>query len=64
MLEEVPEDHHFFNTPVGKPNAAFSTRMQKEFKVLASSLPGEFQFLVLRFKDRRERADFSRPLLF
>ena len=49
MLEEVPEDHHFFNTPVGKPNAAFSTRMQKEFKVLASSLPGEssFRFLFL-----------------
>lgn len=40
MLEEAPEDHHFYKQAIGKPNSAFVTRLQKEFKVLKSSLPG------------------------
>lgn len=40
ILEEADASHHFFNQPVGKPNVAFLSRLQKEFKVLASSLPG------------------------
>jgi ubiquitin-conjugating enzyme E2 O len=40
VLEDAPEDHHFYTEPIGKPNSAFFSRLQKEFKVLASSLPG------------------------
>lgn len=32
MLEEAPLSHHFYGN-VGKPNAAFLSRLQKEFKV-------------------------------
>lgn len=52
VLEEAPEDHHFYKSAVGKPNAAFSSRMQKEFKVLASSLPGEL--VRLRFEESKD----------
>lgn len=41
VLDDAPEDHHFYSEPVGKPNSAFFSRLQKEFKVLASSLPGK-----------------------
>lgn len=40
MLEHAPADHHFFSKPVEKTNSSFMTRLKKEFKVLASSLPG------------------------
>lgn len=52
ILEEADATHHFFEQPVGKPNAAFLTRLQKEFKVLASALPDTI--LVRSYEDRMD----------
>ena len=40
FLPSVPPDHAFFNTPVAQPSKAFMTRLNKEYRVLGSSLPG------------------------
>jgi len=39
VLEEAPLDHHYIGEPVQVPGKAFMSRMRKEHKVLASSLP-------------------------
>ena len=36
----VPPDHAFFDTPVAQPSKTFMTRLNKEYRVLESSLPG------------------------
>lgn len=36
----VPPDHAFFDTPVAQPSKMFMTRLNKEYRVLESSLPG------------------------
>lgn len=41
VLEEAPRDHAFINEPQTPPKKAFFSRLQKEFRVLQSSLPGE-----------------------
>jgi len=40
FLPSVPPDHAFFDTPVAQPSKAFMTRLNKEYRVLGSSLPG------------------------
>jgi ubiquitin-conjugating enzyme E2 O len=42
MLEEAPEDHHFFKELSNQAGSrAYHNRLQKEHRALASSLPGE-----------------------
>ena len=40
FLPSVPPDHAFFDTPVAQPSKTFMTRLNKEYRVLGSSLPG------------------------
>ena len=40
FLPSVPPDHAFFGTPVAQPSKTFMTRLNKEYRVLGSSLPG------------------------
>lgn len=47
VLEEAPEDHHYYNERVLAPSKAFMSRVRKEHQVLASSLPRERIFLPL-----------------
>lgn len=46
VLEEAPEDHHYYNERVLAPSKAFMSRVRKEHQVLASSLPRERIFLL------------------
>ncbi|CDZ96814.1 Ubiquitin-conjugating enzyme [Phaffia rhodozyma] len=59
VLEHAPLDHHFLNKVVEKTNSSFMTRLKKEFKVLASSLPDTI--LVRSYGDR---LDLFRCLIF
>ena len=40
FLPSAPPDHAFFDTPVAQPSKTFMTRLNKEYRVLGSSLPG------------------------
>lgn len=40
FLSSVPPDHAFFDTPVAQPSKTYMTRLNKEYRVLGSSLPG------------------------
>lgn len=40
FLPSVPPDHAFFDSPVAQPSKTFMTRLNKEYRVLGSSLPG------------------------
>jgi len=42
VLPSAPVDHAFYSTPPAQPSRAFLARLQKEYRVLASSLPGSF----------------------
>ncbi|GAA5894505.1 hypothetical protein JCM8208_006259 [Rhodotorula glutinis] len=50
VLEEAPLDHHYIGEPVQVPGKAFMSRMRKEHKVLASSLPPNI--LVRAYENR------------
>ncbi|GAA5844140.1 hypothetical protein JCM9279_003744 [Rhodotorula babjevae] len=50
VLEEAPLDHHYIAEPVQVPGKAFMSRMRKEHKVLASSLPPNI--LVRAYENR------------
>lgn len=41
ILSSAPADHAFFSSPPATPSKSFLGRLTKEYRVLASSLPGE-----------------------
>jgi ubiquitin-conjugating enzyme E2 O len=41
VLPSAPEDHAFRAAPPGQPSRNFMTRLNKEYRVLGSSLPGQ-----------------------
>ena len=41
ILASAPPDHAYISQPTGQPTRAFSQRLNKEYRVLSSSLPGE-----------------------
>ena len=53
VLESAPTSHYFYNKPLSaQPSAAFFKRLQKEMKVLQSSLPETI--LVRAYEDRSD----------
>ncbi|KZT36569.1 hypothetical protein SISSUDRAFT_1049714 [Sistotremastrum suecicum HHB10207 ss-3] len=50
VLPEAPPDHAFFSSKPEQPNKTFMTRLQKEYRVLRSSLPETI--LVRGYEDR------------
>ncbi|GAA5955577.1 hypothetical protein JCM8115_006794 [Rhodotorula mucilaginosa] len=52
VLEEAPEDHHYYNERVLAPSKAFMSRVRKEHQVLASSLPPNI--LVRAYENRSD----------
>jgi ubiquitin-conjugating enzyme E2 O len=41
VVPEAPRDHAFFNSTPSQPSRNFLTRLQKEYRALSSSLPGQ-----------------------
>lgn len=67
ILETAPQEHHFFNEP--RPATATKTylsRLQKEHRALATSLPGEFRQVganpVLRADEPFQRTSSFGPM--
>ncbi|KDE07879.1 hypothetical protein MVLG_01972 [Microbotryum lychnidis-dioicae p1A1 Lamole] len=58
ILEQAPSDHHYLNQTPLQPSKQYMSRVQKEQKVLASSLPPNI--LVRAYEDR---ADLLRCLI-
>lgn len=52
MLESAPAEHHYFSEPLLPPSRQFLSRMMKENKTLASSLPENIT--VRTFEDRTD----------
>ncbi|KAL7421053.1 hypothetical protein Q5752_003937 [Cryptotrichosporon argae] len=52
MFEEAPAEHHFYKEPVGAPSKAFHSRIGKEHRALATSLPENI--LVRTYEDRTD----------
>ncbi|GAA5986419.1 hypothetical protein JCM10908_003747 [Rhodotorula pacifica] len=52
VLEEAPEDHHYYNERVLAPSKAFMSRVRKEHQVLATSLPPNI--LVRAYENRSD----------
>ena len=48
VLSEAPVDHAFYSTVPNRPSKQFMTRLQKEYRILANSLPGKFLFIIWR----------------
>lgn len=47
VLTSAPADHAFYTSVPTRPSKQFMTRLQKEYRILASSLPGEHPQLFL-----------------
>jgi ubiquitin-conjugating enzyme E2 O len=47
ILSEAPVDHAFYSTVPNRPSKQFMARLQKEYRILASSLPGKFIYHVV-----------------
>jgi ubiquitin-conjugating enzyme E2 O len=47
VLPEAPQDHAFFNSTPSQPSRNFLTRLQKEYRALSSSLPGQSHVFFL-----------------
>jgi len=52
ILEEAPPDHAFIREALAQPSKSFFGRIQKEFKILQSSLPDSI--LVRTYEDRTD----------
>ncbi|POY73661.1 hypothetical protein BMF94_3196 [Rhodotorula taiwanensis] len=52
VLEEAPEDHHYYSERVLAPSKAFMSRIRKEHQVLATSLPPNI--LVRAYENRSD----------
>lgn len=59
VLEEAPEDHHYYSERVLAPSKAFMSRIRKEHQVLATSLPRELS--PTRFLRYRQGSLTRRP---
>lgn len=47
VVPEAPRDHAFFNSTPSQPSRNFLTRLQKEYRALSSSLPGQSHLFFL-----------------
>ena len=47
VLAEAPRDHAFFNSTPSQPSRNFLTRLQKEYRALSSSLPGQSRLFLV-----------------
>ena len=46
VIPAAPRDHAFFNSTPSQPSRNFLTRLQKEYRALSSSLPGQSHLLL------------------
>ena len=57
VIPEAPRDHAFFNSTPSQPSRNFLTRLQKEYRALSSSLPGQSHLPFLAQLHRRCEAE-------
>ncbi|KAH7106773.1 hypothetical protein BKA62DRAFT_631682 [Auriculariales sp. MPI-PUGE-AT-0066] len=58
VLSSAPPDHAFYGTPIQQPSKTFTSRINKEFRVLSQNLPETI--LVRAYEDR---SDLIRSLI-